>query len=367
VTGRTVTTAPPITIVGSPTDRRVTGFAEAATSAGHAVAVLTYTEILDGAAIPSVGLVRIDGSDGDVEVDDRLRDPYPPRVSATEVPPFAPWFAGLRRVLDRLDGSISATRFLAPPADVATLYDKRATNARLRAIGIPVVPMADGSPASGDEVVALARDHRWHRVFVKPRFGAGGARVAALSLNGTDASLVTPTDFAQDGRLHYSKRQRTIRGLAPVLDVLDRLCAGDEVVVERWYPRASSDGSVLDLRVLTIAGVPRHRVMRLAAQGVTNLNLGGRRGDVDALRARMGPAWDAIAMTCARVAREAFPGCLHLGVDVFVSSDLQRHVVGEVNAFGDLLVGALASGRTTFEAEVEALGPWLRSREEPAA
>jgi hypothetical protein len=59
--------------------------------------------------------------------------------------------------------------------------------------------------------------------------------------------------------------------------------------------------------------------------------------------------------TCERVMRECFPGSLHGGVDLLISSDFRRHAVLEVNAFGDLLPGVTCDGVDTYAAEIAAV------------
>ena len=85
---------------------------------------------------------------------------------------------------------------------------------------------------------------------------------------------------------------------------------------------------------------------------MTNLHLGNARGDLAAVRGRRpAAAWTAAMDTCERAAA-CFPGSLHVGVDLMVSSDWRRHAVAEVNAFGDLLPGLL-----------DTAGPATRTRE----
>jgi hypothetical protein len=48
--------------------------------------------------------------------------------------------------------------------------------------------------------------------------------------------------------------------------------------------------------------------------------------------------WHRVLDVCARAAA-CFPGSLTVGVDLLVAIGLRRFLVGEVNAFGDLLPG----------------------------
>jgi hypothetical protein len=117
-------------------------------------------------------------------------------------------------------------------------------------------------------------------------------------------------------------------------------------------PKAGLDDRTLDLRVVVIAGRARHAIVRLSRSPITNLHLLNDRADPAAVRRRMGDAaWADAMRTCERAMR-CFPGSLHGGVDLLVTSDFRRHAILEVNAFGDLLPGVLSEGLGTYEAEI---------------
>jgi hypothetical protein len=198
----------------------------------------------------------------------------------------------------------------------------------------------------------------WTRVFVKPRHGSSASGVVALQVAGGRVHATTSVEVDGDG-LFNSLRVRTYGDEGTVAAIIDRL-APDGLHVERWFPKAAIHGRVFDLRVVTIAGRPGHVVVRSSTGPMTNLHLGGVRGDLAAVRAAIGPAGWARAMgICAAVAA-CFPGSLHTGVDLMVGADWRRFAVAEVNAFGDLLPGLLVEGRDTYAAEVRALvtGAW---------
>lgn len=92
---------------------------------------------------------------------------------------------------------------------------------------------------------------------------------------------------------------------------------------------------------------------------MTNLHLGGRRGDLAAAVRAAGPAWAEALRTCERAAA-CFPGTLCVGVDLLPAVGWRRFAVAEVNAFGDLLPGLTglpgsgAEGQDTYAAQVAA-------------
>ncbi|MGO4750217.1 hypothetical protein AB4212_16610, partial [Streptomyces sp. 2MCAF27] len=104
---------------------------------------------------------------------------------------------------------------------------------------------------------------------------------------------------------------------------------------------------------------------------MTNLHLGGIRGDLAAARTASeaaGVRWDEVLGLAERAAA-CFPGTLCVGVDLLPGTGWRRFSVGEVNAFGDLLPrltglpGSGAAGLDTYGAQVAAV---LRRRKPPA-
>jgi hypothetical protein len=132
----------------------------------------------------------------------------------------------------------------------------------------------------------------------------------------------------------------------------DRLCL-EKVHVEQWLPKAQWLGGNFDLRIVTIAGQARHAVARLSRSPFTNLNLGNQRGDIAALVEHLGPQWEEIRTTAARTAAQ-FPRSFTLGLDLLVQPGFRRHVVLEVNAFGNLLPRLLLENEDTYTAAVSA-------------
>jgi hypothetical protein len=96
---------------------------------------------------------------------------------------------------------------------------------------------------------------------------------------------------------------------------------------------------------------------------MTNLHLGGGRGDLPAAREATeaaGGSWAETLAVCERAA-ERFPGMSRVGVDLLPGRGWRRFSVGEVNAFGDLLPGLTglpgsgAEGLDTYAAQVAAV------------
>ena len=272
------------------------------------------------------------------------------------------WYCGFSQLLDRIEHD----RAEAPPHRIMNdeksiarlLFDKSRCHDSLSTRGIPC-PRALGKIGSYDELRARMRSHGISRVFVKLLSGSSASGVVALESNGQRTQAFTTVEMVESqGMLRFfnSRRIRRLEDERLTARLIDTL-APEGVHVERWVPKAGIEGHAFDVRVVLIAGHPDHAVIRLSRSPMTNLHLLNRRGHVEMLRDRMGAShWEALLETC-RLVGGIFPDCHYLGIDVAVLPGYRRHVVLEVNAFGDFLPGVLDShqGRDTHMAEIDAL------------
>ena len=230
-------------------------------------------------------------------------------------------------------------------------FDKSANSEHLDAHGIPV-PRRIGSVGCFDELMAKMRSEQLERVFVKLRFGSSAAGMTALALGPGGQIVAYTTGIAGDGGAAYATRAvRRLVQHREVREIID-LFAPLGLHAEAWLPKAGVDGRNSDLRIITISGEPVFNVMRLSPHPMTNLHLGGARRSPEALRRRIGEAaWGELLESCRAVAR-AYPACSMLGIDAAVLADNRRHVVFEVNAFGDHIKGVRFRGCTPHEWQI---------------
>ena len=351
---------PRFAVVGNPENRRVSLFADAVRAAGlPGPRVVAWTDVLRGrgADFAPDEIVRIDSPGENPEVDRMLRDaPEPTRVEGS-----ARWYAGFTAALRTLRGGIR----LDDPGDLAVLFDKRACHGVLDAAGVPVPTSptsgSGGAPVRGwDDVRTLMREHRMPRLFVKPAHGSSASGVLAVETGGGGRiRATTSVELAADGGLHNSLRVRRYDSERDIAVIVDTL-APDGLHLERWVPKASQQGRAADLRVVVVAGRATHAVVRTSRTPLTNLHLGGSRGDLAAVReavAAAGARWPDVLEVCERAA-SCFPRTLCVGVDLLPAVGWRRAFVGEVNAFGDLLPrltglpGSGAEGQDTYAAQV---------------
>ncbi|MEV0247627.1 STM4014 family protein [Nocardia sp. NPDC050712] len=349
---------PALAVVGIPGNRRVTGFQDALRRAGLPQArVVSWLDVLEGRAeFDPDEMVRLDSPGEDAAVDRILRATGDP----TRVEGSALWY---RRFLAAARGL--PARLLDDPEDLAVLFDKRLCHGVLSKADVPV-PFSPTSgpahPALGgwDDVRALMADAGLTRVFVKLAHGSSASGVLAIATaSGGRVRATTSVRRDPEGGLFNSLRVATYTTEAEVAAIVDAL-APDGLHLERWLPKAALHGRTADLRVVVVDGRATHAVVRTSRWPMTNLHLGGARGDLAAARAVIGEHWAQALATCEHAAA-CFPGFSRVGVDLLPAPGWRRFAVGEVNAFGDLLpglrgfAGGGAESGDTYDAQVAAI------------
>lgn len=352
---------PRLAVIGTPGDRRVTLFAAAARAAGLGTPdVIAWRDVLSGAEVrlPPGALVRIDSPGADPETDALLRGPGDPaRVGGGDLR-----YRRLLTALERIRRAVADTPGCAlwnDPDDIAVMFDKRRCHARLDAAGVPVPPALPGPVDGYATLRRRMREAGWSRVFVKPAHGSSASGVIALHAARDRVQAITSVAVDDEGGLYNSLRVRTYRDEPVVAAIVDALAPAG-LHVERWFPKAVLDGRAIDLRVVVVAGRPTHAVVRASRTPMTNLHLGGERGDLDAVRDRLGEnGWRRAMEVCAKTAA-CFPRSPMAGVDLMIGTGWREFAVAEVNAFGDLLPGLTglpgggAEGMDTYAAQLAA-------------
>jgi hypothetical protein len=367
----------PIVVLGNPENRRVRMFCAAALRLQlRPPQVIAYEAVLAGNIDPRDFVapgdrVRIE-SPGENEIVHRTLVARGAAASNGDVPFFYDpaekaefgqidhpglWYRGFSALLDDWERALDPrpVAWMNYPSDIRLLFDKAGCRQHLENLGIPV-PASLGTVKSYSDLRARMRERGASRVFLKLNYGSSASGIVAFRAQGPRLSAVTSVEMVAIGRrvrLFNSLRVREYhqeRDVAALFDALGPLGLESEA----WIPKASCQGGVFDLRVLSIAGEPRHAVVRIARGPMTNLHLGNRRGNFEALMATIDKnAREAAWETCRRVAM-AFPRSLYLGIDLMFTPKLKRHYVLEVNAFGDLLPGVIHRGEDTYSAELQA-------------
>jgi glutathione synthase/RimK-type ligase-like ATP-grasp enzyme len=265
------------------------------------------------------------------------------------------WYLGFSSVLENVKLQLEALGKTAMnyPDDVAIMFDKRATHVKLEKAGI-LVPPALPAVHNFDELFEQMKQRAWNRVFVKLAHGSGAAGVIALETHRGQWQAISTVEMANDGNLYNTKRLWKYRNFEQIVLLVNAICQ-QRVHVEKWLPKANFENKNFDLRVVVIAGLVKHVLVRSSSGTITNLHLGNERGNWEGVREKLGERWLEIAKTCEQ-SMKLFPNSLYAGVDVLVQTDWQRHAILEMNAFGDYHRNVLVDGLDTYLSQLQALG-----------
>jgi hypothetical protein len=263
-------------------------------------------------------------------------------------------YAGFKRVLTGLKASFDARPHLHPsacPLDVAALFDKNATSARLESAGIPCPPsLSPPLPTTFVELVGRFLNHGVRSWYVKLNTGSSASAIAVLQADPESSSVVSSIVRIRDG--FYSTRRLCRRSAADVIAVIEFLLR-EGVCVQEGIRMAQIDGENFDVRVVVIHGRPAFTIFRLSSLPMTNLHLGGRRGDPERCRAAIPTrAWLDAIDHCVEAAAQFDSNTV--GVDLLFETGYVRHFILEANAFGDFFPGLVdAKGRSVHSVEIE--------------
>ncbi len=262
-------------------------------------------------------------------------------------------YQGFRRVFAGLKASFDRRPHLRPlacPLDLAAMFDKNATSARLQAAGIPCPPSLP-APATSRELLARLRAARFGTAYVKLNTGSSASGIAVVHAADEPPWAVSTVVRLGDG-LFSSRRLRRHEGVD--LDAVLSFLVAEGACVQQGIRMAQIDGQNFDVRVVVIHGRPAFTIFRLSSLPMTNLHLGGRRGDPERCRAAVPTrAWLDGLDHCVEAA--GLYRAAAVGVDLLFESGYMRHYLLEVNAFGDFFPGLLdAAGRSVHAVEIEA-------------
>lgn len=319
-------------ILGNPDNRRVRDYVQTLKELGRPEPLcFAYLDLLRNPRPLPVDFLRID-SPGENEQVARLLierggGPANAEIGHGEIACLREYYEGYRSFLHNI-----TTPAQNSPRAIAVMFDKWTCHQRFLAAGLPRPRSQRATPA----LLAAPQG----RYFLKPLHGSSASGVCALRWNRQRRQLIAPIEIA-NGRLYNTLKVRSYEQAEPIDFILSQLLP-QGMIAEEWIPKLSLPGGFTDLRVLVIGGRARHRVVRQSHSPMTNLHLGNRRGDLEHV-AEFLPA----ALELAERAAACFPDCLYAGVDILL--DLKgRPLIGEINAFGDLLPNLEHQGESAY-------------------
>jgi len=364
----------PFLIIGNPDNRRVSAFVDAVRAeGGPEPLVFAHRDLLDDLgpleAVPDTPRwVRVDAVGEDAEVERRLLqlgyvggdgELDPEHVARRpwrhgEVLAPRQHHRGFTRYLERLDAAFAnkpAWRPLSPVPSILRLFDKPATWRRHAQAGLPVPEAIDPAPRTPDDLRAAMRARGWGTAYVKLSCGSSASGLGVFTVEPTERLMTT---LARRGDGWFNSLRVLRRSRREDIDAALAFILAAGAHVERAVPKARLEGAFFDLRVLVVDGAPCFTVVRQSTHPITNLHLGGWRGDLATLRRAAPPgALEALYETARRSAAEQ--GCFQVGVDVLLTRGLGEHRIIEANAFGDLIPGLTLDGRGVYAHQVHRL------------
>lgn len=263
-------------------------------------------------------------------------------------------YRGFHRTLRGLRASFDARPHLKPtacPLAVAEMFDKFATCRKLEAVGVPVPATFAPEPEMPEEPPWAEEVRGWPVAYFKLNTGSSATGIVVLH-QPTAGAPFGLTTLAEIGGAFYNSRL-VRRVTHPALGSAMNFLLNEGAIVQRGIPIAQIDGQNFDVRVVCVYGRSVATIFRLSPHPMTNLHLGGRRGDYDRCRAAVPTReWLDALDHCAEAAA-CFDSAV-AGVDLLFERGLRRHHVLEVNAFGDFFPGWTdARGRSIHSIEIE--------------
>jgi hypothetical protein len=258
---------------------------------------------------------------------------------------------GFCRILQGIRGALDRNTNLLPlacPLAVAELFDKTATAVRLVRAGLPC-PATLPVPSQARQLLDELQNQEFKTAYVKINTGSSATGIAVV--HALDKPPWAITSMVRIGEPFYNTRKlQKVTGIH-LEEVLDFLIT-EGAFVQEGISMAQIDGQNFDLRVVVIHGEPAFTIFRLSGLPMTNLHLGGRRGDWDRCRAAIPTrAWLDALDDCVAAAR--LYECSAVGVDLVFERGFARHFILEINAFGDFFPGLIdRAGRTIHETEI---------------
>ncbi len=264
-------------------------------------------------------------------------------------------YRGFRRVLQGLHDSFARRPHLRPTANplaIAEMFDKSATCRKLLTAGV-TVPDTFENPADFRDLLRGGDLHRlgWSAIYVKLNTGSSAMGIVTVyPVETSDWGITTLAEI--DGQYFNTRRLRQVEGHG-LLGCVDFLLE-EGAIVQRGIPMAQIDGQNFDVRVVCVDAKPVATIFRLSPHPMTNLHLGGRRGDWPRCREKIPTRQWLDGLDLASEAAACFESRI-AGVDLLFERVTYRPYILEVNAFGDFFPGWTDSaGRSVHSFEIAA-------------
>lgn len=265
-----------------------------------------------------------------------------------------------RRDLMRLQQESASLRFLNEPRHLMALLDKRECKRTLLAAGLPVTQAVSITGKDSASLLLRMKEERVFQVFLKPVSGSGAAGVTALRYQPSSGRMAAytcamPDPSASGYDLINTKQLRRFTEPAQVLPLLDALLSMD-CIVERWYPKAESNGFSYDLRAVCQEGTVDFLLARLSKGPITNLHLNNH--PMAASELGLLPDVTASIEELCRNACRCYPGLKSAGIDLLLERGSLKPRIIEMNGQGDLLYQDIYEDNRIYDHQARMMKRW---------
>ena len=135
------------------------------------------------------------------------------------------------------------------------------------------------------ELVADRARTGWPTAYLKLNTGSSATGIVVLRPAAEPSPLRRHHDRRRDRRPVLQLPPAASGRPAPTWTAVSGFLLGEGAFVQRGIPMAQIDGQNFDVRVVCVYGRPAASIFRLSSNPMTNLHLGGRRGDFARCRA----------------------------------------------------------------------------------
>ncbi len=328
-----------ILLIGQPESKRTQYFLAAGETLGRPVTFIN----LDAGPLPKIiELIKEQKEKFVVKID-------APKYNTSEINKL-PHLVNQYDALLKSLGALESICFLNRPQAIIETLDKLTCKKKLIEKGVDTTPFYDVKVSDYHTLREFVKKEKAYRIFIKPRFGSGAAGVVAYRCQpGGEEVIYTAMEESQ-GKLINTKNIHRLTDSTKIAGLLNELMK-QEVIIEKWIPKAQHQGLPYDLRVVYQFGHIAFIVARQSKGPITNLHLNNRALNFNELSFSQ-VLMDKIETLCGK-AFSCFQGLNSVGIDVLIQVKNQHPLIIEMNGQGDLIYNDIFNENRIYKEQIE--------------
>lgn len=247
--------------------------------------------------------------------------------------------------------SIPNLYFLNKPRAILDTLDKLVCKKRLVDKGVKITPFYDVTVKNISQLRSIVKEKKAYQLFIKVNNGSGAAGIVAYKHHPRmkEEKIFTALKYER-GKIYNTKVLRQVTNQREIEQILNKLLE-QEVIIERWMPKARHNDLFYDLRVVWQFGKIEKIIARQSAGPITNLHLNNQALQIEKLELSQ-KLIEQIEETC-KEAMQLFPGLNMAGIDILVSPDEKQIRIIEINGQGDLIYADIYKDNQIYRKQIE--------------